>query len=361
MSTSDGFSVRLQSIQKSLYCFGGPILMLIGTVSCIINIIIFNKKNLRRSPCSICLIAFNTVSFLLLYLSFLPAILQIGYNIEPGAYNLIYCRLRYYLGFLLACLPPFYLVLASIDRTLVTSLNARMRQLSNRYFMYKCVFIVTLFWILFHIHALIYTTILQYGPNYFICYFQPGLYTVLVSYYTLIVNGIIPLILLSIFGILTIKNMHGTPVRNLIATRSINQGKIRNNIKIFYRKDQQLIRMLLIEILTCIIFNFIHPTVLLYSQITQNQMKSEKLTAIELFLISISTLSVHIPYCTSLYTNLIVSKSFRRETKKILFKIVSLLLFVHFNFFLSIKVLISKMTYSFTHSLLRYPKKNLFQ
>jgi hypothetical protein len=136
------------------------LLIFIGTVSFICNLIIL----IRKSPCSICLIAFNSSSFLLLYFSLLPATLQIGFNIESGSSNLVYCRIRYYLGFLFARLPSFYLILASIDRTLVTSSNVRVRQLSNRCFIYKCIFGLTLFWTLFH------TNIIQFQPNDFVCY-----------------------------------------------------------------------------------------------------------------------------------------------------------------------------------------------
>ncbi|CAF0831362.1 unnamed protein product [Adineta steineri] len=128
MPTSVDSMKLLETIPINLYVIGGPVLLFIGTISCICNLIIFTRNNLRKNSCSICLIAFNLSSLLLLYFSFLPAILQIGYNIEPGSYNLIYCRIRYYLGFLFACLPSFYLILASIDRTLITSSNIRIRQ-----------------------------------------------------------------------------------------------------------------------------------------------------------------------------------------------------------------------------------------
>ena len=308
MSSSPGLIQSLQTAQKNLYVIGGPILIFLGTVSCLCNLIIFIRKNLRKSPCSLCLIAFNASSFLLIYFSLLPAVLQIGYNIEPGSYNLVYCRIRYYLGFVFTCLPPFYLILASIDRTLVTSSNATFRKWSNRSFISKCIIGLTVFWILFHIHALFNTNIIEFQPYYFLCYFDPGLYTILVSYYSLIVNGMIPPILLAIFGLLTIRNVHLS--RSRIAN-STNE----NGLNLTYQRNQQLIRMLLTEIIVCIMFGFIHPSILLYKQITQYNEKSFELMIIEQLMISVSTFILHIPYCVSLYTNLIVSKTFRGEVK----------------------------------------------
>ena len=194
---------------------------------------------------------------------------------------------------------------------MITSANARTRQWSNRSFVLKCLFSLTFFWILFHIHALFYTTILQIGSNHFYCYTQPGLYSVLVSYYSLIVIGLIPIVFLSIFGWLTWRNLHTRPNRINVIIQPRNQNRI---------QDQQLIRMLLVEISTFMIFYFINPSVLLYQQITQYQNKSETSIAIEQLFSGISILSLPIPPCTSFYTNLMASKTFRKEIKKLFFK-----------------------------------------
>ncbi|UJR32403.1 hypothetical protein I4U23_019865 [Adineta vaga] len=304
---------NLQSIRVNLFSIGGPILIIIGTISCIVNLLVFHQKKLRKNPCALCFMAFNISSLLLLYLSFLPAVLQIGFNIEPGAYNLPYCRLRYYLGFLFACLPPFYLILASIDRTLITSSNVNIRQWSNCSFIYRCLFGITLFWMLFHSHAFVYIDIVEFEQGYSVCYFQRGLYSVLVSYYTLIVNGIIPLVLLSTFTILTMRNLHRRVFQNVITAEM-------RTIHISHRQDRQLTGMLLIEIFTCIIFDFIHPCVLLIVHISQYQIHSNEYQEFDRFLLSISTFSLHIPFCTSLYTNLMVSKRFRKQVKYIIFR-----------------------------------------
>ena len=311
MSSNSNLIQLLSLIQKSIYSIGGPILVFLGSVSCLFNLIIFNQKNLRKNPCSICFSAFNISSFLLLYLSLLPTIIEIGYNVEMGTYNLIYCRLRLYFSFLLACLPPFYLILAAIERTMITSANARIRQWSNRSFILKCLFSLTLFWILFHIHALFYTTVLQIEPNHFYCHIQLGLYSVLVSYYGLIVIGLIPIVLLSTFGWLTWRNLHTSPNRINVIIQPRNENRI---------QDRQLIRMLSVEIFTFMIFYFLQSSVLLYQQITQYQNKSETSIAIEQFFFNISILSLNIPPCISFYTNLMASKTFRKEIKKLFFK-----------------------------------------
>ncbi|CAF1143524.1 unnamed protein product [Rotaria sordida] len=66
---------------------------------------------------------------------------------------------------------------------------------------------VTLFWILFHCYALLAANIVQLAPNYFTCYIEPGIYLTFISYYTLIVKASILPLLMTIFGLWTIKNV----------------------------------------------------------------------------------------------------------------------------------------------------------
>lgn len=321
MSSSTDFIVLLQLVQRNLYYFGGPLLISLGTISCICNILVFIQKTLWKNPCSICLIAFNIVCFLLFYLSLLPVILNIGYNIELDFNNLIYCRIRYYVGFLLTCLPSFYLILAAIDRTFVTCGNIRLNRLSNRSFIYKCLFILTLFWIFFHIHALFHVNIRRFASNYIVCYFKFGLYSIFVSYYTIVINGLVPLVLYVIFSLLIIKNMHRKRIRPFISSYPLrNRLRTHGDITISYRNDRQFIRMLLTELLFSIIFGFIHPSVLLYKRITQYEMKNKELMMKEEFIINISTFSLYIPFCLNFYTNVIVSKTFRKIAKNTILK-----------------------------------------
>ncbi|CAF0942185.1 unnamed protein product [Adineta steineri] len=128
MSTTYNYILSLANANVNLYKIGGPILISVGTVSCIINLTVFSKKTLRKNPCSIYLIACNVTNFLLIYTSILMATLGTGYSIDPSAHNSIVCRLRYYITLVCDVLNPSYLILAAFDRILVTSRNALTRQ-----------------------------------------------------------------------------------------------------------------------------------------------------------------------------------------------------------------------------------------
>ncbi|CAF0863042.1 unnamed protein product [Adineta steineri] len=215
MSSSDGFLTSLQSIQKNLFRIGGPILLVFGVVSCVVNLIIFTQKNLRKSPCSIYLIAVNIANFLYITLSTLFLILSVGYSIDLTTYNVFMCRFYYYRSYLFDILSAFYLILASIDRVLVTSSNARTRQKSTRHLAHICIGCGTLFWMLFHCHALILMDIQEIAPGYFICYFRAGLYVVFTGYYSLLVKAITVPLLMIIFGIWTTRNIRKVRQRRI--------------------------------------------------------------------------------------------------------------------------------------------------
>ncbi|CAF1273344.1 unnamed protein product [Adineta steineri] len=182
MSSPDSFLALLESIQTNLFRIGGPLLLVCGVVSCVINLIVFTQKNLRKSPCSIYLVAVNIVNLLYVTLPVLFLILTVGYDIDLTTSNLFMCRFYYYTSYLFEILGPFYLILASIDRVLVTSSNVGTQLKSRHRLAYICIGCGTLFWILFHCHALFLVDIQEIAPDYFICYARAGSFLVDISF-----------------------------------------------------------------------------------------------------------------------------------------------------------------------------------
>ena len=166
MSLESTYVTSLLRAQTYLYRFGGPILTSLGTVSCILSLAVFTKKNLRKNPCAIYLIAYHIASLLLIYTTILPQTLAKGYDVDPTSYNLPFCRFRWYTTLLFDVLGPSYLILASVDRILLTSRHALTRQRSTPRLAYACIMSVTLFWLLAESHTLAFCHIFVLGPNY---------------------------------------------------------------------------------------------------------------------------------------------------------------------------------------------------
>ncbi|CAF4273219.1 unnamed protein product, partial [Adineta steineri] len=248
MSSSDGFLTSLQSIQTNLFRIGGPILLVFGTVSCVINLIVFTQKNLRKSPCSIYLIAVNIANFLYITFAVLFITLEVGYGIDLATSNLFMCRFYYYISYLIDIISASYLILASIDRVLVTSPNARTRQRSTRSLAYICVGSGTLFWILFNSHALFLTDIAEIAPGYSTCYYRAGPYVIFMGYYLLIVKAITVPLLMIIFAIWTAKNIRKVRQRRIAPVVTNTRNTAGNSEQPFHSKDRQFVLMVAVDI-----------------------------------------------------------------------------------------------------------------
>ena len=307
----------LYAFQQNLFKYAGPILIAIGTISCLLNLLVFTQNTLRKNPCTICLIAVNIVNLASFYLTPLSLVLSSGYNIDPSANSLQLCRFRFYIGFALAVWESSCLILASIDRTLVTSPNATTRKRSTRRLAITSIICTGLFWAIFHIHTWIYVQMVQYGPDYFVCYYQPGAYTTFITYYSLLLNGIIPPLFMFIFGCWTVRNIR--QVRH--ATR--HSGSTHSVIVVIGRpqivqsKDQQLIRMLLVEIGTFILCKSPVTIFYIYQEVTKYNEKSTEQQMTEQYVLSVTYFVYFIENAVSCYMNIVVSKTFRAELKRI--------------------------------------------
>jgi hypothetical protein len=255
---------------------------------------------------------FNPAGIALTAFVILPTLLQWGYYGDPGAYNVAYCRLRFYFYYVFGALSPYYLILASIDRILITSRAIRVRQWSTCRVAYISITGMTIFWMIFHIHTLIYIGIYLIIPDYYSCTYTPGIYTIFVNYYQLIVRGIFATLLMSIFGLLTVKNIRST--HRVIPAHETPVVKIsaRNGLRHFTQKDRQFILMLFIDIIIYILCSIPRPVYLFYIQITQYQTKTDERQSIEAFMNSLSLFITFIPTGVDFHMNFLISKTFRQ-------------------------------------------------
>ncbi|CAF1389930.1 unnamed protein product [Adineta ricciae] len=257
---------------------------------------------MRKNPFSIYLIAFNISNLCYIWLSLFPLFFNQILNINPTTYNLSYCRFYYYLSYILNMLCPSFLILASIDRVLISSPNALTRQKSTRRLAFILLILVTFLWFIYYCQYLFRINMnILVGPIP-ICYFDLGDYSLYVNY-SAIVLGLIPPILLSICALKTFQNLHRD--RFLEGNENQNRQITQNN--------RQLIRMLFVEILIDVVCTIIQPIVLSYLFTTIYVVKSSQQRNIESFILNVSNFLSYVPNCTSFYCNISCSKKFRKR------------------------------------------------
>ncbi|CAF4564400.1 unnamed protein product, partial [Rotaria sp. Silwood2] len=205
-SSSTDVITTLESIATYLFRFGGLILVVFGSIGCILNVMVFSQKSLRKNPCATYLAVENIFNLLFINSLLLSITLESGYSIYFTSKNIVLCHLCYYTSLFSNVLSSYCLILASIDRVFVTSPNASTRQRSTLRFSYFCIIGGTIVWMLFHSPSLVFTNITQIGENIYMCFYHVGFYLAFISFYSIIKESSSTLLLL-ICGIWAVKNI----------------------------------------------------------------------------------------------------------------------------------------------------------
>jgi hypothetical protein len=153
----------------------------------------------------------------------------------------------------------------------------------------KMIVLTLFFWMILPIHLIIFydIQISMNGTNH-VCSSTPGLYSVFLSFYSLIINGISMPLLMTIFGLLTLLNLKH--YRNQIHNNAIII------ISLQRRKKQELsiLRMLLIQLIVNVILSLPVTIYLFYSGLTQYNQKSSMRIFIENYIYNMCTLLQYI-------------------------------------------------------------------
>ncbi|CAF1449926.1 unnamed protein product [Adineta steineri] len=168
-----------------------------------------------------------------------------GFNVYLHNYNNFLCKTYFYSAFLFDTLSPTILILASVDRLLISSQNVDTRLYSSKRLAYFSITLNTLFWIIFNSHILIKVSVQQNSPTNYICYYNfSKFYINFVAYSSTIIH-IAFFLLMIILCMLTFKNVR--------FMRTVPHGK-RHHIRSMTNRDFQLLRCLFVQDILFIIF-----------------------------------------------------------------------------------------------------------
>ena len=316
-SETNDYIFSLQLAQKYLFQCAGLLMLALGTISCFLNWIVFNRKTLRKNPCSIYMTAVYTINFIYIATLMISSILSVGFGITSIIRTLGLCRFYMYMAYVLDSLSPGYLILASVDRLLITSPHARTRQRSTCRLAFISITCMTAAWLLFHTHALVLSNVIQLGPNVFICYTFDPTYLTAIGYYALTKSIAIPSLLIAL-GVLTVRNVRKLSLNRAAPESSGNTASTIRAVQASHHKDRQLVRIILADIGIYVLCTYPQAGFHVYLQITQGNMKNTDQLQVDAFIQYLFAVVGFIPYCVGLYSNLIVSKTFRNEVKSII-------------------------------------------
>ena len=296
--SSSDYTIFLNTILRYLYRFGGLILIVGGTIGSVISLFVALEKNRRAMPSSIYSVARQISNLLYIYLSLMYFTLALGFDINPSSYNLVYCRFSIYVSFVFEIVSPYYLILSFLER----------RHRRNTRLACLLCLAGTVFWMLFHSHSWFFATIIQTESNYFYCYLQTGLYSILVTYYSLVIKGLLVPIVLVGLSYWLMKTLHHSHRRVNVPWET---SEIRAS------NDRESSRILIKDMIMYLIFNALVTTLALYELVTEEQSKNLEHIEIEHFIRYIGWFAAGLPFCLGFYTNLCVSKTFRQQVKEL--------------------------------------------
>jgi hypothetical protein len=289
------------------------IFLIIGTFGHICNIIIFSKHSQRKNPISVYFLSGTIVNLIVLYLGVLTRYLQDIYSIDPVNNNTVACRIRSFLLYVSLSLSNWYTLLATIDRYLISSDDNRRRQLSTIKNAYRMIGCLTIIFILFYCHILILyniqTFINSFNRLQNFCYPQRGPYRIFSDIQLLVQFSLLPPILMSIFVILIMKNIHGSRERMANTVVAHHHARIK-------KRDIQLSQMLLLQVIITIVCSLPLAVSQLLTTMTLTWTKTLLRLTIENFFSQIARHLAFFNCSVSFYLYTLAGSQFRLEIRQ---------------------------------------------
>ncbi|CAF2653856.1 unnamed protein product [Rotaria sp. Silwood2] len=308
-------------LNQNISRYGMSLIWLMGNVGSTINCFIFSQPKLRKNPCVKYFLASSASQFMTFNFVLVTRILRNGFNINAINTFLWFCKIRNYFFYLFVAVPRYYIILASIDRYFASCSDIYWRRWSSSKTAMRLIIGSFIFWCLIYIQVLVVYEI-QNGT----CSYRYGVYGMFFSIYLSIESGILPPLIMVIFGYITIKNIRQSKrkTRPLAVVNTVRPVEFTG----MSGKDLQYSKMLFSQILLWTILNIINPCVLLYQTMTINKTKSSFRVTIETFINNMSYMFIHLEFSLTFFIYTLSSPFFRREfiqliQKKILRRLVS--------------------------------------
>ncbi|UJR35428.1 hypothetical protein I4U23_028185 [Adineta vaga] len=296
--------MNIEEVNKltiSLTLYIPLIILFIGNIGCILNLLIFTSKELRRNSCGWYFLMSSISDIFLINFSVITRLSSDHFGSNYQNTSRVYCKIRIYLTWTFPCISTGYLVLSSLDRCLSTSEKTRYRLFSQIKIAYRLTIVPIIIYCLTNSHQFYYFDL---RPK---CVAQVGVYSLFLSIYSIVWTSLIPQSLLLIFGLMTYRNIRISRQR-LIQDNANEKKKTRTDI--------QLIKMTLIQVIGSTILLNIRSIYYAYYVLSTDLDKSDLRKAWENFFYQMSNYFFYMNFFKSFYLNILMSKFFRQVLLK---------------------------------------------
>ena len=243
-----------------------------GSIGLVLNVFIFNRPAFRRNPCSLYFLASTYASLFVVFIILPVRMISTIFNVDLAFLNIVLCKLEYYLFFAMRSLAIWLMVLACIDRYIHSVGNElQRRRFSSSTMAIRLIVFVTILIFLAYIHVpinyIIITQIGQFDQVILSCIGPQGIYRTFVNLWHAVLYSLCPSFVMLIFGLLTLINIRRRRRQIAIA--------IVGNRPLTHRSDNELLRMLTVQVLVIMLSTIPYPIYQAYASITANIVKSQ--------------------------------------------------------------------------------------
>lgn len=260
ISSSNNLFVIVSPVIKVLSQYLLNLFLIIGNISCLLSLIVFLQKPMLKSSSGLYFLASTICNIIFINTMITGPILYLGFDINPTGNILFFCQLQFYIAFVTSAVSSTFLVLASIDRFIISLSNFTIhRFIITRSMAAKFIIDITIFWCIVHIH--IFFFIIQQKEDHYLFYymFQAGTYTLVIIFNEFIIHDFLLPMLMIFFSLRMVLNVRRVMV---------------NPASRLHSADRQLIQIMLSQ--CCIYVSFRLPllTCFIYDNIIKASTKN---------------------------------------------------------------------------------------
>jgi hypothetical protein len=242
----------LNLISEELNRYLSPTIFIFGTIGNILNCLVLSQRILRSNLCAVIFLVSSFIDLISILIG-LPTRILAGWNLDPTATINSVCKLRAFIVFSTRTIATWLITLATIDRWLLSCANIHRREMSTLKNVQRGIIITIILSLICYSHMLycyqanvIDTPLQCYGKN------QACRFTTDIIYG--IISIVIPLILMIIFGLMTISNVHHVHNRVQRIDNETGTTHHTDHKQLHLKKtNHHLFRMLLVQIVFLIL------------------------------------------------------------------------------------------------------------
>ena len=313
----------LAHLQDTLTRYGMTSYLVLGNIGNCFNIIVFTQAEQRRNACSLFLLATAVCNCLSLNIGLFSSIHAL-YHVDLITRYLLVCKTQFYLRHTCLQMMRSYKILACINLCTLCSTDDRIRRFSRPMTARRSILFIGLFWAAVVIFFAAVRTI-QHNA----CSIFNDPYALIYTIYFAFSVGILTPILMSICSILVIRNLQKTRSRS----RLINTNRQKRvSTHVLRKRDRDLIRMLLVDILVYIVTTVPLSVFLVYRIVTQESNKTRQNLQVESFInYMCQTFMMYLNTALPFWIYLSTSGSFRGQSLRIIIEVYAFLIGKYIN------------------------------